>query len=101
MVSFKAVAVCLGVIIGLAGSALAQSQGSSSSTGMQTMGGMKDMKKGSGMSGMSMDQQMAYCADMRGQMKQGKPMTPEMQQQMKACDDMDKQMKMPSATKSR
>jgi hypothetical protein len=95
MVSFKVAAVCLAATIAVPGSALAQSQGT------QDMSGMKHMKKGADMSGMTMDQQMAYCADMRVQMKQGKSMTPEMERRMKACDDMDKQMPMPAATKSR
>ena len=101
MISYKATAACLAVAVALAGTALAQNQGPPLSQGMQNMGDMKDMKKGSDMSSMNMDQQMGHCADMRAQMKQGKPMTPEMQRQMKLCDDMDKQMQMPSGTKSR
>jgi len=101
MISLKAIAAGFAVTIALAGPAFAQNQGSSSSQGRQNVGGMKDMKKGSEMSGMSMDQQMAHCAEMRAQMKQGKPMSADMQQMMKQCDGMDRQMQMPSATKSR
>jgi hypothetical protein len=103
MISFKTAAAGLVVTVALAGPAFAQSQGSSSPQATQTMGGMKDMKKGSDMSGMSMDQQMAHCAEMRAQMKQGKPMSADMQKMLKECDDMDRQMHMPmpGATKSR
>jgi hypothetical protein len=78
----------------------APSAGTQDHGSMQGMSGMKG-KKGSDMSGMTMDQQMAHCAEMREQMKQGKPMSSDMQQMMKQCDDMDRQMQMPAGTKSR
>ena len=53
------------------------------------------------MSGMSMDQMMAHCAQMRADMKAGKPMSPEMHRMMQQCDQMDGQMEMPSGTKDR
>jgi hypothetical protein len=81
--------------------ALAQQTSPGSGQDHSAMSGMKGTDKGAGMSGMTMEQQMAHCAEMREQMKRGKPMSAEMQKMMKACDDMDLQMQMPSATKDR
>ena len=62
--------------------------------------GMGDAKK-PGTSAANMQQMMARCAEMREQMKQGKPMSADMHAMMQQCDQMDNQMGMPSGTKSR
>jgi hypothetical protein len=55
----------------------------------QRTGGMSGMgSQGHSMSGMSMDQMMAHCAEMRQQMRQGANMTPDMQAMMTHCDQM-------------
>jgi hypothetical protein len=64
---------------------------------MQSM----DSMHGSGMSGGDMQTMMAHCAEMREQMKQGKPMSADMNGMMQQCDQMDSRMPMPNATKSR
>lgn len=84
----------------------AQDQGSSAPSTKGTQPA-PSTKQGAGMQGMGnmsggdMQKMMAHCAEMREQMKQGKPMSSDMQSMMKQCDQMDKDMPMPNATKSR
>lgn len=100
MVSIKTATAFLTASLILAGAASAQTA-SKDQHAPQTMSGMGEMKKGSDLSGLTMAQQMARCAEMREQMKANKPMSADMQQIMKQCDAMDRQMEMPSGTKSR
>ena len=92
--------MCLVVSAAVAGSAFAQNQTPPSPPASSTTT-MKDMGKGSGMSGMNMQQMMAHCTEMREQVKEKKPISADMQKMLKECDDMDRQMQMPSKTKSR
>ena len=99
--------VSIAICVAASFPAAAQSQGSSPSAGSAKdqggTSGMKNMGKGSDMSGMNMQQMMAHCDAMHAQMKQGKPLTADMQKMMKECDEMDRQMQapMPNGTKSR
>jgi hypothetical protein len=79
------------------------SMGGGAQSGPATMPGMSGMSgmPGHDMSGMDMSSMMTHCAQMRQQMAQGQPMSPEMAQMMTHCDQMDRQMGMPSATRSR
>jgi hypothetical protein len=105
-----AMAACLAIALTITPAAFAQAQGSSASPGgtkdhgaMRNMGSSKDTapSNSTGTTGENMKQTMAQCTEMREQMKQNKPMTPEMSRMMRDCDQMDRQMDMPSSTKSR
>lgn len=55
----------------------------------------------SGLSGLTMDQQMAKCAQLRQQVARDKIVQDESRKTLAACDAMDRQMQMPAATKAR
>jgi hypothetical protein len=68
-----------------------------SPSGISRTGGMQ----GHDMSGMDMSSMATHCAQMRQQMAQGQPLSPDMRQMMAQCDQMDRQTNMPSGTRAR